>query len=82
MYGMYTSPLFSLLLLALPLLFFFLLFLFVSYYKYKDLYLLRDHTDLSMGLIGLLLRLAGMSFTAQNGRPSCPYSNTIAFVED
>lgn len=73
MYGMYTSPLFSLLLLALPLLFFFLLFLFVSYYKYKDL---------SMGLIGLLLRLAGMSFTAQNGRPSCPYSNTIAFVED
>lgn len=81
MYGMYTSPLFPLLLLALPL-FFFPLFLFVSYYKYKDHYLLRNHTDLSMGLIGMLLRLAGMSFTAQNGRPSCPYSNTIAFVED
>lgn len=81
MYGVYTSPLFPLLLLALPL-FFFPLFLFVSYYKYKDHYLLRNHTDLSMGLIGMLLRLAGMSFTAQNGRPFCPYSNTIAFVED
>lgn len=65
-----------------PLLFFLLLFLFVSYYKYKDRYLLRDHTDLSMGLTGPLLWLTGISFTAQNGRPSCPYTDTTAFVED